>query len=135
MGSGACDLHPNLGLLCLPFHHQENRAGAGGHWRGLRFESAPYRKDLTEENTLYVRTSMSALSHVEVVGAGRGRYLGRANATSAVETWGVPPTMDHILVENSAYNGEAGNAESGDCDTDYTHQGCHTRAAKSESYV
>jgi hypothetical protein len=39
-------------------------------------------------------------------GAGRGRFKGRANATSAVEAWGVPPVMDYILIENSAYNGE-----------------------------
>ena len=105
MGSGVCDHHPNLGLRCLPFHHADNEA-ADGHWRGLRFESAPYRKDLTESNTLYVSNSKSVLSHVEILGAGRGRYKGRPNATSAVETWGVPPRMEHILVENSAYNGE-----------------------------
>ncbi len=84
---------------------QDNRASKG-HWRGLRFESAPYRKDLTADNTLYVRTSRSVLSHVVVTGAGRGKFLGRANATSAIESWGVPPVMRHILVENSAYNGE-----------------------------
>ncbi len=105
MGSGVCDLHPNLGLRCLPFHHKENQAAAG-HWRGLRFESAPYQKDLTAENTLYVSTSKSVLRHVEVAGAGRGRYKGKSNATSAIETWGVPPVMEHILVQNSAYNGE-----------------------------
>ncbi len=54
-----------------------------------------------------MRTSKSILSHVVVSGAGRGRFLGRANATSAIETWGVPPQMEHILVENSAYNGES----------------------------
>ncbi len=110
MGSGVCDHHPNLGLRCLPFHHDANEA-ARNHWRGLRFESAPYRKDLTQEK-LYVRNSKSVLRHVEVSGAGRGRFVergrfkGKANATSAIETWGVPPVMEHILVENSAYNGK-----------------------------
>jgi hypothetical protein len=105
MGSGVCDHHPNLGLKCLPFHHQESKS-ADNHWRGIKFESAPYRKELTAESTLYVSTSKSVLRHVEVVGAGRGRFKGRANVTSAIETWGVPPIMDHILVENSAYNGK-----------------------------
>ena len=105
MGSGVCDHHPNLGLRCQPFHHRENRA-ADGHWRGLRFESAPFRKELKSDNTLYVSKSKSILRHVEIIGAGRGKWKGRSNATSAVETWGVPPVMEHILIENSAYNGE-----------------------------
>lgn len=105
MGSGVCDHHPNLGLRCLPFHHKESRS-AQGHWRGIRFEGAPERKDLTGDNTLYVSRSKSVLRHVEVIGAGRGMYKGKANATSAIETWGVPPRMEHILVENSAYNGK-----------------------------
>lgn len=105
MGSGVCDHHPNLGLRCLPFHHRENRA-ADRHWRGLRFESAPFKKELLSDNTLYVSKSRSILSHVQVLGAGRGFWKGKANATSAIETWGVPPVMEHILVENSAYNGK-----------------------------
>ena len=105
MGSGVCDHHPNLGLRCQPFHHPESKS-AQGHWRGLKFESAPYRKDLTAENTQYVSASKSVLRHVEISGAGRGRFKGRANATSAVESWGVPPVMDYILIENSAYNGD-----------------------------
>ena len=110
MGSGVCDHHPNLGIRCLPFHHDDNEA-ARGHWRGLRFEAAHYRKDLTQDK-LYVSNSKSVLRHVVVTGAGRGRFMergrfkGMANATSAIETWGVPPLMEHILVENSAYNGK-----------------------------
>ena len=109
MGSGVCDHHPDLGIRCLPFYHEDNEA-ARGHWRGLRFESAHYRKDLTQDK-LYVSNSKSVLRHVVVSGAGRGRFMergrlkGKANATSAIETWGVPPLMEHILVENSAYNG------------------------------
>ena len=45
------------------------------------------------------------LRNVAVLGAGRGKHLGLFNTTSAIETWGVPPVMDKILVENSAYNG------------------------------
>jgi len=61
MGSGVCDHHPNLGLRCQPFHHPQSRS-AKGHWRGLKFESAPYRKDLTAENTQFV----SRYSHPKV---------------------------------------------------------------------
>ena len=115
MGSGVCDHHPNLGIRCLPFHSRENRA-VQHHWRGLRFESAPFSKRLTAENTLYVSFSKSVLRHVEVLNAGQGTYRGdlgtrrnkgMLNATSAIETWGVPPVMEHIKVENSAYNGES----------------------------
>ena len=97
MGSGVCDHHPNLGILCLPFHHPDNRA-VKHHWRGLRFESAPFSKRLTAENTLYVSYSKSVLSHVEVLNAGQGRWRGRLNVTSAIETWGVPPVMEYIKV-------------------------------------
>ena len=99
MGSGVCDHHPNLGILCLPFHHPDNRA-VKHHWRGLRFESAPFSKRLTAENTLYVSYSKSVLSHVEVLNAGQGRWRGRLNVTSAIETWGVPPVMEYIKVSS-----------------------------------
>ena len=72
----------------------------------LRFESAPFRKELKSDNTLYVSKSKSVLRHVEIIGAGRGKWKGKSNATSAIETWGVPPVMEHILIENSAYNGK-----------------------------
>ena len=105
MGSGVCDHHPNLGIRCLPFHNTENRA-VKNHWRGIKFESAPFSKRLTAENTLYVSYSKSVLRHVEVINAGQGKYKNMLNATSAIETWGVPPIMEHIKVENSAYNGK-----------------------------
>lgn len=105
MGSGVCDHHPNFGLRCLPFHHPESRS-ALGHWRGVRFESALYSKSLSSDNTLYVSTSKSVLRNVEIQGAGRGFFKGKPNATSAIETWGVPPVMEHITVHNSAYNGK-----------------------------
>ncbi|CAB4069302.1 Protein bark beetle [Lepeophtheirus salmonis] len=104
MGSGVCDHHPNLGIRCLPFHHKENRL-ASGHWRGLRFESAQFIKELTIENTLYVSSSRSILKFVEIIGAGRGTWRGRPNATSAVESWGIPPRMEHIHIRHCAYNG------------------------------
>ena len=47
----------------------------------------PYRKELTSDNTLYVSQSKSILRFVEVTGAGRGRFKGMSNATSAIETW------------------------------------------------
>ena len=97
MGSGVCDLHPNLGIKCLPFHNTDNRA-VRNHWRGLRFESAPFEKRLTSDNTLYVSYSRSVLRHVEVIGAGQGKYRGQFNVTSAIETWGVPPVMEYIKV-------------------------------------
>ena len=50
--------------------------------------------------------SKSILKHVEIIGAGRGHWKGKSNATSAIETWGCPPVMEHILIENSAYNGK-----------------------------
>ena len=43
---------------------------------------------------------------MEIIGAGRGHWKGKSNATSAIETWGCPPVMEHILIENSAYNGK-----------------------------
>ena len=104
MGSGVCDHHPNLGILCLPFHNSDNRA-VRNHWRGIRFESAPFSKRLTAENTLYVSYSKSMLRYVDVLNAGQGRWRNQLNVTSAIETWGVPPVMEYIKVENSAYNG------------------------------
>ena len=104
VGSAVCDHHPNLGLRCSPFHHPDSEPAAD-HWRGLRFESAPFRKDLTSDNTLDVSNSRSLLHHVVIEGAGRGRFKGRANATSALETWCVPPRVEHLTVINSAYNG------------------------------
>ena len=52
-----------------------------------------------------MRYSKSQLLYVDVLNAGQGRWRGRLNTTSAIETWGVPPVMAYIKVENSAYNG------------------------------
>ena len=72
-------------------------------WFKIRKCALP--KQLTPDNTLYVSKSKSILKHVEIVGAGKGKWKGKSNATSAIETWGCPPIMEHILIENSAYNG------------------------------
>ena len=55
---------------------------------------------------LWLSSFRSRLQHVEVSYAGQGRYKGKMNATSAVESVGVPPEMADITVHNSAYNGE-----------------------------
>ena len=98
--STGSNISPNLNIYYFFFR------AATGHWRGLRFESAPFKKELTPDNTLYVSKSKSILKHVEIIGAGRGHWKGKSNATSAIETWGCPPVMEHILIENSAYNGK-----------------------------
>jgi hypothetical protein len=48
----------------------------------------------------------SKLRYVDILNAGQGRYRGRLNTTSGVETLGVPPEMSHITVANSAMNGK-----------------------------
>lgn len=97
MGAGVCDYHPDLGIECLPQH--ENPIP---YWRGIRFESAIYYKELTLHNTLYVPTSKSELKFVNLYYAGSGRYH---NATSAIEVVGVPPLISYVDILNSAYNG------------------------------
>ncbi|XP_045494665.1 protein bark beetle isoform X1 [Colias croceus] len=101
LGSGVCDYHPDLAIQCLPHHDDNELRNYGVHWRGLRFEHAVYERILTAENTLYVPTSMSRLSHVIVKNAGLGRDN---NATSALDVIGVPPVMDDIEISNSAFN-------------------------------
>ncbi|XP_038215102.1 protein bark beetle isoform X2 [Zerene cesonia] len=101
LGSGVCDYHPDLAIQCLPHHDDNELRNYGVHWRGLRFEHAVYERILTAENTLYVPTSMSRLSHVIVKNAGLGRDN---NATSALDVIGVPPVMDDIEISNCAFN-------------------------------
>ena len=50
--------------------------------------------------------SRSVLRHVEVSNGGVGSYKGMYNVTAAIETLGVPPRMEFIKVQNSAYNGK-----------------------------
>ena len=42
---------------------------------------------------------------MDILNAGQGRYRGRLNATSGVESLGVPPEMSFITVANSACKG------------------------------
>ena len=105
MGSGVCDHHPNLGIACLPLHHPQH-LNIANHWRGLRFEWGEYTKELTEDNIQYTRVSRSVLSHVVVEHAGQGRVKNMNNATSGIESIGVPPVMEYVTVHNSAYNGQ-----------------------------
>jgi hypothetical protein len=36
------------------------------HWRGVKFEGASYERSLTQENTLYVRRSLSEMAYVDI---------------------------------------------------------------------
>ncbi|KAL1463177.1 hypothetical protein WDU94_014956, partial [Cyamophila willieti] len=100
LGSGVCEYHPDLAIQCLPSHIMTPNTAQ--HWRGISFQHAKYEKQLTQQDTLYVRTSLSELSHVQIKFAGSGKNY---NASSAVEVVGVAPNMASISVLNSAYNG------------------------------
>lgn len=49
-----------------------------------------------------MKQSLSRLKFVDILHAGVGTAY---NVTSAIEVIGVPPIMENILVEHSAYNG------------------------------
>uniref|UniRef100_A0A8D8T2J5 Protein bark beetle n=2 Tax=Cacopsylla melanoneura TaxID=428564 RepID=A0A8D8T2J5_9HEMI len=100
LGSGVCEYHPDLAIQCLPSHIMTPNTAQ--HWRGISFQRAKYEKQLTQQDTLYVRTSLSELSHVQIKFAGSGKDY---NASSAVEVLGVAPNMVSVSVLNSAYNG------------------------------
>lgn len=97
LGSGVCDYHPDLAIRCHPVHDNPLP-----FWRGIRFENARHEKILTLQNTLYVPTSNSRLSYVNIKYAGAGRFQ---NATSALHVLGVPPVLNNVDIINSAYNG------------------------------
>lgn len=97
LGSGVCDYHPDLGIECLPRHDTPLP-----FWRGLKFDNAVWTKILNRYNTLYIPTSRSELSYVEIKYAGSSRDY---KAISALHIQGVPPTMNGIQVAYSAYNG------------------------------
>ena len=48
------DYHPDLGIECSNFYSPESGL-IGTRWRGIRFENARHKKDLTQGNTLYVK--------------------------------------------------------------------------------
>ncbi|KAJ4447016.1 hypothetical protein ANN_09004 [Periplaneta americana] len=100
LGSGVCDYHPDLGIQCLPQH--VSSSDIVQHWRGVRFEEATTERKLTQQNTLYVHSSLSELAFVDIRFGGSGRDY---NATSAVQVDGVPPRMTGVHVLFSAYNG------------------------------
>lgn len=100
LGAGVCDYHPDLAVQCLPSH--VTSPNTAQHWRGIRFERAPFDRSLTLQNTLYVHVSMSELSYVDIRFAGSGRDY---NATAAIQVDGVPPVMKFITVTHSAYTG------------------------------
>ncbi|VEN48816.1 unnamed protein product [Callosobruchus maculatus] len=97
MGSGVCDYHPDLGIECQPRHDTPLP-----FWRGIRFEYAVNDERLMLGNTLNVPFSRSKLHYVELYYAGTGRDQ---NTSSAIDVIGVPPSMDHIEIRGSAYNG------------------------------
>ncbi|KAF5304533.1 hypothetical protein FQA39_LY09584 [Lamprigera yunnana] len=97
LGSGVCDYHPDLAIMCSPRHDQPKK-----FWRGLRFENAQFEKILKLHNSLYMPSSLSELRYVIVEYGGVGRDH---NATSAIHIEGTPPIMNNVEVLNSAYNG------------------------------
>lgn len=48
------DYHPDLGMECLDYYAPESGL-LGTRWRGIRFENARHKKELTQGNTLYVK--------------------------------------------------------------------------------
>lgn len=97
IGSGVCDYHSDIGIQCLPLHEKSLT-----NWRGLRFENAPSQRVLATDNTNYEAKSDSKLVYVAIIRAGSGR--GRA-ANAAIEVLGVPPVLNNVLIDHSAYTG------------------------------
>jgi hypothetical protein len=52
--SSPSDYHPDLGMECADRFVPDSPL-VGTRWRGLRFENARYKKELTQANTLYVK--------------------------------------------------------------------------------
>lgn len=97
IGSGVCDYHNDIGVQCLPLHETST-----AHWRGLRFENAPSEQRLAPDNTVYEQISMSELRYVDIIKAGSG--AGRS-ANAALDVLGVPPILNYVTVDHSAYTG------------------------------
>lgn len=94
------DHHPNLGIRCEPFHLFPSKVEQ--HWRGIRFENARSREAYIHDTTLRIKESLSFLHNVDIFYAGVGTGY---NATSAIESVGVPPIIRNTRVQYSAYNG------------------------------
>lgn len=97
LGSGVCDYHNDLGVQCLPLLES-----ASSHWRGLKFVNAESTRALSAENTVYDSVSYSELKHVNIIRAGAGR---NRMVTAAIESIGVPPTLDHVTIDYAAFTG------------------------------
>lgn len=97
VGSGVCDYHNDIGIQCLPVLEKPS-----SHWRGLKFENAPTKRILLKDNTNYQAISMSELRYVDIKKAGSGR---RSQVNAAIDVIGIPPVMNHIQIDQSAYTG------------------------------
>uniref|UniRef100_T1GGG9 SRCR domain-containing protein n=1 Tax=Megaselia scalaris TaxID=36166 RepID=T1GGG9_MEGSC len=97
LGSGVCDYHRDIGIQCLPLHDQPI-----ANWRGIKFIYAPVFKSLAEDNTIYTSLSKSELKHVDIIKAGSGK---NRLTTAAIEVIGIPPVIDHVSVDHSAFTG------------------------------
>ncbi|KAL5280481.1 hypothetical protein ACFFRR_004453 [Megaselia abdita] len=97
LGSGVCDYHRDIGIQCLPLHDQPI-----ANWRGIKFVYAPVSKSLAEDNTIYASLSKSVLKHVDIIKAGSGK---NRLTTAAIEVIGIPPVIDYVNVDHSAFTG------------------------------
>uniref|UniRef100_T1IJ76 SRCR domain-containing protein n=1 Tax=Strigamia maritima TaxID=126957 RepID=T1IJ76_STRMM len=93
-GSGVCDDHLDIGILCDP-----QPTSNYNHWRGIQFENAKYYinrvdTDINSKLTL----SYSSISHVDIFQAG---FNSTGNLTSAIEVIGVPPQIQHVQIKGS----------------------------------
>ncbi|XP_063235879.1 protein bark beetle isoform X2 [Bacillus rossius redtenbacheri] len=100
VGAGVCDYHPDIGVQCAPRH--VTSSGVVHHWRGVRFEHALADRVLTNQNTQYVLTSRSELSHVDIRYAGSGRNY---NTSASLHVEGVPPRVGSLSVTRGAHTG------------------------------
>ncbi|XP_046801135.1 protein bark beetle isoform X1 [Lucilia cuprina] len=97
LGSGVCDYHSDIGIQCKAIHSIQLT-----HWRGLYFDNAPTTKTLAKDNTVYYTKSKSTLKYVDIIRAGNGL---KQSAKSALETIGIPPVLQHVVITHSAYTG------------------------------
>lgn len=98
MGGGVCDMHPDLGVDCDPYHALWRGTN---HWKGILFQNADFEGQLFH-NTLYQKVSKSVLSFVNIEYAGMGP---QREVLSSIMTRKVPPRLRHVTVTNSAFNG------------------------------
>ncbi|TMW54841.1 hypothetical protein DOY81_000074 [Sarcophaga bullata] len=97
LGSGVCDYHRDIGIQCKAIHSIQL-----SHWQGLYFENAPTTKTLANDNTVYYTKSKSTLKYVDIIRAGNGL---KQAVKSAIETVGIPPVTQHVVITHSAFTG------------------------------